>query len=62
MNWTRYNKAIAAELVPIAIILSAFLTTGHVTQDQVVAALLAQGGVGAVYLAPKNAEPTPPAP
>jgi uncharacterized membrane protein len=58
MNLTRYNKAIAAALVPIAIVLSGYLTTGHVAQDQVVAALIALGGVVAVYLAPKNAEPT----
>jgi hypothetical protein len=57
MNLTRYNKAIAAALVPVAIVLSGYLVTGHVAQDQVVAALIALGGVAAVYFAPKNADP-----
>ena len=59
---SRYNKAVAAALVPVAIVVSAYLATGHVDQNQVVAALLALGGVVAVYLAPKNAEVKPPLP
>lgn len=53
----RYSKAIAAALVPVAIVVSGYLATGHVNQDQVVAALIAVAGVAAVYFAPKNAEP-----
>ncbi len=56
MNFSRYNKAIAAALVPVAIVLSGYLTTGHLDQQQVVAALIAAAGVAAVILAPKNAD------
>ncbi len=52
----RYNKAIAAALVPVAIVVSAYLLTGHVNQDEVGAALIGVAGVAAVFFAPKNAD------
>jgi hypothetical protein len=62
MNWNRYNKAVAGALVPVAIVVSAYLSTGHLNQDQVVAALIGVAGVVAIFLAPRNADPEPATP
>lgn len=54
---SRYRKAIAVALVPVAIVVAAYLSTGHVSQEQLNAALIALLGIPAVFFAKNAAEP-----